>query len=242
MKNTIVLSTLLFSAFAFGQVGVNTQNPQGTFHIDGAKDNPSTGTPSILQQANDVIINSSGNLGIGTTTPSTKVEITKTTSGAVKITDGTQGNNKIFVSDANGTGTWRNTSPPVVIESNSGSLLPVGVGLTYLGANATVTIPGYYAISPRFIGDKQPPGCGALVAYNLSTSQTSLQNQAYELDAHFPAAQANAVHDFMYSSSIAYLQAGTYYMLVRRGPSSTCTSYNSRNNIGQNGFTLVLLK
>lgn len=240
MKNIIVLSTLLFSAVTFGQVGVNTQNPQGTFHIDGAKDNPVTGAPSTVQQANDVIIDSSGNLGIGTTTPSTKVEVINSTSGAVKITDGTQGNNKIFVSDANGAGTWQNTSPAVVIESNSGSLLPVGIGLTYLGANATVTIPGYYAISPRFIGDKAPSGCGSLVAYNLSMSTTSLVNQAYPLDAHFPPGLS--IFDFMYSSSIAYLQAGTYYMLVRRGPSSTCTSYNSRNNIGQNGFTLVLLK
>lgn len=238
MKNIIVLSTLLFSAVAFGQVGVNTENPQGAFHVDGAKDNPTTGTPSTTQQANDVIINSSGNLGIGTTTPSTKVEITKTSSGAIKITDGTQANNKIFVSDANGKGTWQNTSPAVVIESNAGSLMAVDVNLTYLGASATVTIPGYYAISPRFIGDKSPGGCGNLVAYNLSTSSTSLANAAYSFDAHFPAGPG--AFDFMYSSGIAYLQAATYYMFVRR--SGGCTTYNSRNNIGQNGFTLVLLK
>ncbi|KQT24118.1 hypothetical protein ASG22_08870 [Chryseobacterium sp. Leaf405] len=238
MKNVIVLSILLFSAIAFGQIGVNTENPQGILHIDGAKDNPATGIPSTAQQANDVLINSSGNLGIGTTTPSNKVDITKTIPGAVKITDGTQGNNKIFVSDANGTGTWRNTSPAVVIESNAGDLRTVGTTATYLGASATVTIPGYYAISPRFIGDKNPANCSSLVAYNLSTSSTTPTNLVYPVDAHFPGGTSS--FDFIYSSSIAYLNTGTYYMLVRRG--GGCTTYTSRNNIGQNGFTLVLLK
>jgi len=51
------------------QVGINTPNPQGTFHIDGAKDNPATGTPTAAQQTNDVVITSSGNMGIGTTAP-----------------------------------------------------------------------------------------------------------------------------------------------------------------------------
>jgi len=238
MEKTIILSALLFSTVAFSQIGINTVNPQGAFHIDGGKDNPSTGVPSAVQQANDIIITPSGNIGIGTTTPSKKVELIKTTSGAVKITDGTQANNKIFVSNANGTGTWQNTSPAVVVESNAGALLPVGTTATYLGASATVTIPGYYVISPRFIGDKNPIGCSSLVAYNLSTSSTVPTNLVYPVDAHFPG--GTGVFDFMYSSSIAYLNAGTYYMLVRRG--SGCTSYNSRNNIGQNGFTLVLLK
>jgi hypothetical protein len=238
MKNTIILSALLFSAFALGQVGVNTENPQGSFHIDGAKDNPATGTPSVAQQANDVNIDAAGNLGIGTITPTTKVDIIKTTAGAVKITDGTQAANKIFISDAEGTGTWQDTSPAEAIQSTAGTVVNVGTAVTYTGASATVTIPGYYVISPRFIGNKAPNGCGVYVAYNLSMSQTSLVNPAYELEAHFRP--GNGPYDFMYSSSVAYLDAGTYYMLVRRG--GGCTSYVSRNNIGQNGFTLVLLK
>lgn len=238
MKNTAILGTLLCSTVILGQIGVQTGNPQGPFHIDAARDNPNTGSPTASQQTNDLIVTSNGNLGVGTTNPSTKLDIFRSTSGAVKIADGTQGNNKILVSDANGIGTWQNTSPAIVIDSNAGSLLPVGTTATYLGANATVTIPGYYAISPRFIGDKSPVGCSPLVAYNLSTSPSTPTNLVYPLDAHFPGGVG--AFDFIYSSSIAYLQAGTYYMLVRRG--GGCSTYNSRNNIGQNGFTLVLLK
>ncbi len=57
------------------QIGVNTSNPQGIFHIDGAKDNAITGVPTIGQQSNDVTVSSSGNVGIGTVTPSAKLEV-----------------------------------------------------------------------------------------------------------------------------------------------------------------------
>lgn len=83
-----ITATLLFltlgSTIYFAQVGVNTENPQTAFHIDGAKDNPATGAPTAAQQLNDVAITSSGNLGVGTTTPTNKVEInsgTANTSG-----------------------------------------------------------------------------------------------------------------------------------------------------------------
>ncbi len=58
-----------------GRVGINTENPQNTFHIDGNKDNPSTGVPTILQQANDVIFTNTGQVGIGTTTPSQNLDV-----------------------------------------------------------------------------------------------------------------------------------------------------------------------
>lgn len=32
------------SSVTFAQVGINTHNPQGSFHVDGAKDNPISGT------------------------------------------------------------------------------------------------------------------------------------------------------------------------------------------------------
>lgn len=80
MKKCLLL-TILFPISAFCQVGVNTSNPQGVFHVDGAKDNPITGSPNSSQQANDFIITSAGNVGIGTTSPTTKLEITSGTNG-----------------------------------------------------------------------------------------------------------------------------------------------------------------
>ncbi len=53
-----------------------------------------------------VVITNAGNMGIGTTNPTQKLDI----SGKIKITDGTQGSGKVLVSDANGTGTWTTTN------------------------------------------------------------------------------------------------------------------------------------
>lgn len=52
------------------------------------------------------VITNVGNMGIGTTNPTEKLEV----NGKIKITDGTQGNGKVLVSDANGTGTWTTTN------------------------------------------------------------------------------------------------------------------------------------
>lgn len=51
-------------------------------------------------------IKGTGNVGIGTTNPTEKLEV----NGKIKITDGTQGNGKVLVSDINGTGTWTTTN------------------------------------------------------------------------------------------------------------------------------------
>ena len=77
-KITMAVLFLGLGAMAFaqtGQVGVNTANPQGTFHVDGAKDNATTGAPTTAQQANDMVVLSSGRVGIGTTTPAEKLHI-----------------------------------------------------------------------------------------------------------------------------------------------------------------------
>ncbi len=55
-----------------------------------------------------VTISPSGFVGIGTTTPTTKLEINNgATAGAIKIVDGSQGDGKVLTSDANGVGTWK---------------------------------------------------------------------------------------------------------------------------------------
>jgi hypothetical protein len=74
MKNYFLL-LLLMSNFAIAQVGINTSNPQGVFHIDGAKDNPVTGIPTTVQQGNDVVVSNTGNMGIATINPATNLQI-----------------------------------------------------------------------------------------------------------------------------------------------------------------------
>ena len=108
MKKIIYFVALLTISKVYSQVGINTSNPQGKFHIDGAKDNPATGTPNVSQAKNDIVVLSNGNVGSGTLTPSTKLDINNdTTNGAIKIVDGNQAQGRILVSDENGVGTWQ---------------------------------------------------------------------------------------------------------------------------------------
>ncbi|KAB1232000.1 complement C1q domain-containing protein [Chryseobacterium viscerum] len=73
MKGILILLCFTIS-HSKAQVGINTSNPQTTFHVDGAKDNPSSGAPSSTQIANDVAITSAGEIGIGTLTPDVKID------------------------------------------------------------------------------------------------------------------------------------------------------------------------
>lgn len=118
MKKIIISSGILFYNLVFAQVGVNTPNPQGTFHVDGAKDNVSTGVPTVAQQSNDFVVLSNGNVGAGTVNPTNKLDIRSTTNGALKIVDGTQGNAKVLTSDANGVATWRDLPVTNIYNSN----------------------------------------------------------------------------------------------------------------------------
>lgn len=125
MKKIVILSGIVFSNLIFSQVGINTPNPQGSFHVDGAKDNISTGVPTVGQQSNDFIILSNGNIGVGTVSPANKLDIRSSTNGALKIVDGTQGNAKVLTSDANGVATWKD--------------LPVSANTSIYNSNGTLS-------------------------------------------------------------------------------------------------------
>ncbi|ANF49107.1 hypothetical protein A0O34_00405 [Chryseobacterium glaciei] len=72
---------LLVSSFTFGQIGINTANPQGAFHIDGQKNNPATGVPNTTEQSDDYVVTANGNVGIGLTNPTAKLEVNSGTAG-----------------------------------------------------------------------------------------------------------------------------------------------------------------
>ncbi|MCD4737477.1 MAG: hypothetical protein K8R53_15645 [Bacteroidales bacterium] len=57
-------------------------------------------------------ITSSGNLGIGTTSPGEKLHVM----GKIRMVDGNQGAGKVMISDGSGTGSW--ADPPVVADSD----------------------------------------------------------------------------------------------------------------------------
>jgi len=79
----LILMTLSFQC-VFSQIGINTPNPQGILHIDGQKDNPVSGpTFTPAQQSNDILVNSTGKIGVGTLVPVTKVDARNSGNGAI---------------------------------------------------------------------------------------------------------------------------------------------------------------
>ena len=109
MKKIFTLGLLCCGLFTTAQaqteaVGINTENPQGVLHIDGASNNPASA-------ADDVVIDASGQMGVGVAAPAAKVHIYSDTPGqALRIADGTQGDGKVLVSDADGKASWTTAS------------------------------------------------------------------------------------------------------------------------------------
>ncbi|WP_312992391.1 hypothetical protein [Chryseobacterium flavum] len=70
MKKAItVIAAVVCMHLAQAQIGINTANPQGTFHIDAGKNNPGTGVPDNSVTSDDFIVTSDGSVGIGTVSP-----------------------------------------------------------------------------------------------------------------------------------------------------------------------------
>ncbi|WP_128331064.1 hypothetical protein [Apibacter sp. HY039] len=86
MKSTFIIVIILFFAttFCYSQMGVNTPAPAGVFHVDASKDNNLSGLPTDAQQRNDVLIDSLGNMGIGTIYPKKKLHV-DTRSGSIRL-------------------------------------------------------------------------------------------------------------------------------------------------------------
>ncbi|UKB78327.1 hypothetical protein [Chryseobacterium sp. MEBOG07] len=68
-------ASLLFGSQLLAQIGINTTFPKANLHIDGKKGNNVASNPTLLQQQNDVFVTSTGNIGLGTTSPNNKLEI-----------------------------------------------------------------------------------------------------------------------------------------------------------------------
>jgi hypothetical protein len=111
-----------------------------------------------------------GNIGIGTASPSTKLHIFATSSGAFRLQDGTQGSNYILTSDSNGVATW--TSLSTIGISGSSSYIPKFTGTSSLGNSNFVDngSSGYYSVG----ADSVTFLAGANVFLRLTRSQSSM--------------------------------------------------------------------
>lgn len=152
----IGLTFLLLLSFglAYAQIGINTERPLSIFHVDAASDNAAT--PTADQILNDVVITSAGNMGVGTLTPSVKLEIVKGANDALRINDGSTMSAKVLESDANGVAGW--TEQPA---SYAKSYRATTAGqkfyyntITVLATNQPIVIPqkGKYLLTLRWWG------------------------------------------------------------------------------------------
>ncbi|MGU3374831.1 hypothetical protein [Chryseobacterium sp. M5A1_1a] len=186
MKKKILFPVLMISQIALAQVGISTTNPQGAFHVDGGKDNSNSNVPSLSEQSNDFIVTSTGNAGIGTTTPSVKLEINSDgTNGAIKIVDGTQGANKVLMSDANGVGTWNtlNSSKATiqgVFPATAQTINSNGAGVRGTGVKISLT-KGKWIINAGLTIESQIASQRIWLHAYLSSSQNARATAGFEL-------------------------------------------------------------
>jgi hypothetical protein len=118
--SSINVTSIIASASSTGDIVRITQTGTGNALVVEDSSNPDL-TPFV--------IDASGNIGAGTASPSTKLHVFSTTSGAVRIVDGTQQNGYVLTSDANGIATW---------QASSGG----GTTITNFGDNRIVTSTG----------------------------------------------------------------------------------------------------
>ncbi|PXV69022.1 hypothetical protein CLV62_101289 [Dysgonomonas alginatilytica] len=199
----IILSGYVFiiSASVFSQVGINTRTPytNSVFHIDAKGNNTSATSVTRAQEADDVVIDKSGNIGVGVVNPTAKVHIdsSKGTIKPLRLADGSQGINKYFFSDTQGRGTWKDkpmpngivyySTTPKTLTKNVFTELPVEVNSA---GYSRITIPraGNYVFTLRWWGalDAIPIGTKLmstatiqLCRYVSSTTSTVLDQTTY---------------------------------------------------------------
>lgn len=202
-----------------GQIGVNTSNPQGTFHIDGAKDNALTGSPTPAQLANDVVVSISGNVGLGTLSPSAKLDVASAiTSKAIRITDGSEGNGKILTSNTDGFGTWSvaPTATKAIVTATTTSTATTSATqgvFTYIpDLRLNFPVSGYYSLSiePYITNASVTRDTGGYVARVYLRNTTTLAT-SYVGVVNIPPGWPYGGYGYAFSSvPFQYVSSGTY--------------------------------
>lgn len=123
------------------------------------------------------ILSANGNVGIGNLNPAAKLDV----AGSVKITDGTEGNGKLLMSDANGLASWQNVTLGTTSYtglSHNRFYISTSTGSPYTNINtggSSVLIIGAGAPSNGFIDGFQHNGADELVIYNNNSTNWTIR-------------------------------------------------------------------
>lgn len=158
-----IISSLLVS---FSQVGINISSPTGVLHIDPGKNSPATVT-------DDMVVNTAGNIGLGTLAPTAKMHIVVPSGNvALRMIDGSQTADRILMSDTNGNASWGvikgsggyafRVTAAKTFPNASGALMPLEGNSTQIN----IVSAGNYLITIRWWGATSAIGAsGAVSAY-----------------------------------------------------------------------------
>ena len=213
---------LVTTPMAYAQVGVDTAYPKGNFHLDGKKDNPKDATTVLnaSQEANDVIIKSN-NFGTGTVNPTNRLDINNgTTNGAIKIIDGTEGDGKVLMSDADGLATWQmpNSFKKValgIFPNPKVDVVSDGVGnYKYSQVSIELTKGRWIINSGLTLRTNMPNGDRYWLHAYLSTSKTVIQQTGFTHlgPAGVNTSYANTIFGNPTSSTNPYAHQGSNFL------------------------------
>lgn len=166
MKKRVLLCSLLgvISVCSFSQtknVGINTEDPQGVFHIVSGKEG------NLNQEFDEFIVDSEGNVGIGTRTPKAKLEIIGTKGQALRVKPaGVQSKGEIIASDAEGNFVAETRPMPEIKE---GSIIQIHTPIGWAPSAA----PNLINTTPFVPGDPNMPS-GSKPAVKISDQSLEL--------------------------------------------------------------------
>lgn len=202
----------------FIAIGANSAtNIAANFYATGAANNYAIIVPE-----------NSGDVGFGVINPSTKLHIVDTSSGALRIEDGTQAAGRVLTSDANGVGTWQ--APNSNFWSLSGNTVAAS---NFIGStnNANIIFRRNNAQAGTIAQFNTSLGVNAMNALTTGTQNVAIGTNA--LDSNIISGGNTAVgYDALQSTTgdfnTAFGNSALFSLIA--GTSNCAFGYNALNN------------